>query len=215
MHRRKPTKRRVTQRRDANVAGGTTLRIVGGRFRGQRLKFSGDPRTRPMKDRVRQAMFDLLGPSVRDTRAIDLFGGTGAIGLEAISRGAVSATIIERHFPTARMIQSNAASLGVGDQTEVVTADAFLWVKMTSHSPSPPWTVFCSPPYQFYRDRAGDLVEMIQILLDTAPPKSSFVVESDTQFDMNQLPSAPHWTIRDYAPARLGVCREHSGRGGS
>src|SRR6478736_322408 len=77
------------------------LRIVGGTLRGRKLQYSGDVRTRPMKDRVREAVFNLLGPQVAGSHAIDLFAGTGALGIEAISRGATKATFIERHLPTA------------------------------------------------------------------------------------------------------------------
>src|SRR5262245_175776 len=105
------------------------LRIIGGTLRGRRLQYSGDLRTRPMKDRVREALFNLLGPGVKGSHAIDLFAGTGALGLEAISRGAARATLIERHLPTTRLIEQNAAALGVANQIEVVFSDAFLWAR--------------------------------------------------------------------------------------
>ncbi len=79
----------------------TGLRIIGGEFRHRHLHYSGDLRTRPMKDRLREAIFNLIGPEIRGKHAIDLFAGTGALGLEAISRGAARATLIEQHHPTA------------------------------------------------------------------------------------------------------------------
>src|SRR5687767_11185885 len=87
------------------------LRIIGGRFRGRLLAYSGDERTRPMKDRVREAVFNLVGPDVKEKLAIDLFAGTGALGLEALSRGAAEAVLLERHFPTAAVIGQNAVTL--------------------------------------------------------------------------------------------------------
>src|SRR4029453_14397542 len=84
------------------------LRIVGGKLRGRALAYSGDEPTRPMKDRVREAVFNLLGPGVQGAHALDLFAGTGALGLEAISRGAARATFLERHLPTCRLIEQNA-----------------------------------------------------------------------------------------------------------
>ena len=75
------------------------LRIIGGEFRGRRLHYSGDRRTRPMKDRLREAVFNLIGPDIRGKHAIDLFAGTGALALESLSRGAKSATLIEQHHP--------------------------------------------------------------------------------------------------------------------
>src|SRR6186713_2214397 len=90
---------------DSPVVG---LRIIGGTLRHRKLQYSGDLRTRPMKDRVREAVFNLLGPQIKGTHAIDLFAGTGALGLEAVSRGASRATLIERHLPTAKLIEQNA-----------------------------------------------------------------------------------------------------------
>ena len=209
MNRRKPAKRKLRDQHAAGVAD-TALRIVGGRFRGRRLTYSGDRRTRPMKDRVRQAMFDLLGPGLRGTHAIDLFGGTGILALEAISRGASRATIIEQHFPSARLIETNAAALGASEMTEVVGADTFLWVKMATHDLEIPWTVFCSPPYQFYHERVDDVLQLLQTLIDLAPARSNFIVESDTEFDPERLPCVERWTIRDHAPARLAIYRDHS-----
>ena len=88
-HAMPPKKRQSTgpasRRTSPEVVG---LRIVGGRFRGRKLLYSGDFRTRPMKDRLREAVFNLVGPAVAGMHAIDLFGGTGALGLEALSRGA-------------------------------------------------------------------------------------------------------------------------------
>src|SRR5262245_31340913 len=103
------------------------LRIIGGTMRGRKLQYSGDIRTRPMKDRVREAVFNLLGPQVAGSQAIDLFAGTGALGLEAISRRAAQATFIERHLPTANLIMGNATAFGVAERIRVVFGDAFRW----------------------------------------------------------------------------------------
>ena len=94
-------------------ASQTKLRIIGGRLGGRQIQYSGDQRTRPMKNRVREAMFNLVGPWVKGTYTIDLFAGTGAVGLESVSRGSVGATLVEKHFPTARIIQDNVRSLGI------------------------------------------------------------------------------------------------------
>ena len=82
-----------------------------------------------MKDRVREAVFNLLGKAVRGKHAIDLFAGTGALGLEALSRGATGATFIEQHHPTAKAIRQSAADLGVEATTEIVVANTFLWFR--------------------------------------------------------------------------------------
>ncbi|MCI0358285.1 MAG: RsmD family RNA methyltransferase [Planctomycetaceae bacterium] len=181
------------------------LRIVGGKLRGRPLAYSGDERTRPMKDRVREAVFNLLGPRVVGTHAVDLFAGTGALGLEAISRGAVKATFLERHLPTCRLIEGNAAQLGVGEQADVQFADTFKWNKLGQLPADRPWLVFCSPPYEFYESRRDDMLRLIERLHAAAPAGSLFVVEADERFDFGLLPAAQAWDVRKYLPAVVGV----------
>ncbi len=186
------------------------LRIIGGRFRGRKLHYNGDPRVRPMKDRVREAIFNLIGPDVREKHAVDLFSGTGALGLEALSRGAGRATLVEQHFPTAEIIRQNVATLGVNEFTEIVTGDVFLWVKRRPELGPTPWVVFCSPPYDFYVHRTDEMLELIGGLMQPAPAGSMFVVESDARFDFSLLPDAKAWDVRSYPPARVGIYRTPS-----
>src|SRR3954454_20836745 len=122
-------KRRNDQLRDGRAEPITGLRIIGGTLGGRKVEYSGDIRTRPMKDRVREAVFNLLGYLVEGSEVIDLFAGTGAMALEALSRGAAKATCIERHYPTTKLIERCAAELGIGDRLTVVFGDAFLWSK--------------------------------------------------------------------------------------
>jgi 16S rRNA (guanine(966)-N(2))-methyltransferase RsmD len=187
---------------------GKPLRIIGGIFRGRQLQYSGDARTRPMKDRVREAVFNLIGPAVSGKHAIDLFAGTGALGLEALSRGAARATFVERHVPTARIIGQNIGVLGVAAQTAVISADAFLWPR-TQRDWSPfmtaPWLVFCSPPWDFFAERAEEMCELIRALRERAPLNSLFVVEADARFDFGRLTSLGEWDIRSYLPAVIGM----------
>lgn len=180
------------------------LRIIGGKHRGRPLAYSGDLRTRPMKDRLREAIFNLLGPGVEGAHAIDLFAGTGALGLEAISRGAARATLIERHLPTSRLIEQNAAALGVEEQVEVLFGDAFTWGRRNP-VPQTRWVVFCSPPYDFYVERQEEMVALVKRLFGAAPFGSKFIVEADDRFDFSRLPSASEWDVRFYPPAMVGI----------
>ncbi len=164
---------------------------------------------RPMKDRVREAVFNLVGPSVRGTHAIDLFAGTGALALEALSRGAARATLIEQHLPTVQIIHRNIAVLDVQQRCEVVTANVFSWFRRNPSLPEEPWTVFSSPPYDLYVDRYEEMMELINGLIDVAPAESIFVVESDERFDFATLPDPEGWNCRVYAPAFVGVYRKN------
>ena len=181
------------------------LRIIGGTLRRRKLKYSGDERTRPMKDRVREAVFNLLGTTVAGCHAIDLFAGTGALGFEALSRGAMRATFIERHFPTAKLIEENAAAIGVEDRIDVVFGDAFRWTADFRFDEEKPLTVFCSPPYDFYVDRQSEMLELIGRWLDKSPQASHIVVEADERFDMNLLPGTASWDVRTYPPAVVAI----------
>lgn len=183
----------------------TELRIIGGDLRGRKLEYHGDSRTRPMKDRVREAVFNLIEP--KGKYAIDLFGGTGALGLEAISRGAVGALFIERHFPTARLIEQNAGQLGIDDQCRVFPGSAFVWARRPDAPTDAPWLVFCSPPYDFYLSRAAEMIDLLERLLAAAPAGSTFVVESDNRFDPASLPQPHAWDTRVYPPAYISVLR--------
>lgn len=184
------------------------LRIIGGTFRGRKLRYSGDPAVRPMKDRVREAVFNLLGPSVRDKHAVDLFAGTGALGLEAISRGAAKATFIEQHVPTARVLAENIETLGAAAQAELVVVNVFLKALWQDRLGAVPWLVFCSPPYAYYVDRRQEMLDLLGGLIHEAPEESVFVVESDERFDFALLPQPDDWAVRKYPPAVIGIYRK-------
>jgi 16S rRNA (guanine966-N2)-methyltransferase len=158
-----------------------------------------------MKDRTREAVFNLLGPAVRGAHAIDLFAGTGALGLEALSRGAARATFIERHFPTARMIERNAAQLGVSGQAIVVASDTFFWGRRHDPLGSEPLAVFCSPPYSLYTERTADVIALLERLIVEGPANSRYIVEADASFSFAALPASDRWTIREYPPATVGI----------
>ena len=193
------------------------VRIIGGHFRGRRLAYHGDPVVRPMKHRTREAIFNLISTECTGRHAIDLFAGTGALGLEALSRGAVTATFIEKHVPSARVVEQNIVTLGVKDRATLLVTSAFLWAKrdLPSADQSPPsdagWLVFCSPPYAFYQERQAEMLDLIHRIQTHAPPQSVLMVEADEQFDFNLLRqlsiSAATWDIRPYLPAVIGVWR--------
>lgn len=188
------------------------LRIIGGKFRGSKLSYLGDRRLRPMKDRVREAAFNLIHSYVKDSFVLDLFGGTGALGLEALSRGAAACVFTEQHFPTARIIRQNIESLNLQNQAQVFPGDVFLWYKKSPELPkNHPWLVFCSPPYFFFNERQEDVFGLLKSLHEQAPEKSVFVLESDTTFDWSPFENLKTWDIRVYPPAVLGIYHKNSG----
>ena len=193
----------------------TEVRIIGGHFRGRRLRYHGDPIVRPMKHRVREAIFNLISTESTGRHVIDLFAGTGALGLEALSRGATSATFIERHVPSAHAVEENIATLGLQDRAKLLVTSTFVWCKrdLPSADSGPPtdrpWLVFCSPPYDFFVDRREEMAELIRRIVEHAPPESVIVVEADQRIDW-QPPVGDNraaWDIREYPPAVVGIWR--------
>ncbi len=99
-------------------------RIVSGRWGGRRIVVPKDERVRPTTERVREALLAILAPELASARVVDLFAGSGALGLEALSRGARHATFVELHPPSLAAIKANIESLGAEDETVVRRGDA-------------------------------------------------------------------------------------------
>ena len=137
-----------------------------------------------------------------------MFAGTGALGLEAISRGATRATFVEQHFPTAAVIRQNAETLGETAKCNVSGGNTFIWAKRLPDLGSAPWLVFCSPPYAFYVDRQAEMLELIATFAERAPAGSILVVEADEHFDYALLPHAAEYDVRVYPPAVIGIWRK-------
>lgn len=181
------------------------MRIVGGTLRGRKVHYSGDPRTRPMKDRLRESVFNLLRNEVAGRLAIDLFAGTGVLGLEAISRGAERAVLIERHLPTAQLIERSARELGIADRVEVVFADAFQWSRHFQPPGNASLLVFCCPPYEFFATQSQAMQELIRGWMELPTASTILVVEAPDDYDWNQLAQPTSWRVRHYPPASIGI----------
>jgi 16S rRNA (guanine966-N2)-methyltransferase len=105
------------------------MRIIAGRWRGHTITAPPGKKTRPTTDRVREAWMSALQFDLPDATVLDLFCGSGALGLEALSRGAARATFVERASAAVRALEGNIERLGAGDAAEVVRADALAYVK--------------------------------------------------------------------------------------
>jgi len=218
-NRRKNSKDRQKKQAGRNIGSkpgekeAVGLRVIGGQLRGSKLQYSGDNRVRPMKDRTREAVFNLISTASKGKHVVDLFAGTGALAIEALSRGAISATLIETHLATMRNLRSNIESLALVDCCRLVQADAFYMARTPTELRLPsdlPWLVFCSPPYHFYAEKQTEMLEMLQFLYDNAPNDSVFVIEADNRFDFGLLPLVEENDLRrrSYPPAEIGVYRK-------
>jgi len=134
------------------------MRVIAGTYRSRILKSLKGMALRPTSDRLRETLFNVLGPGIAGARFIDLFAGTGAIGIEALSRGAVEVVFVENHAPAAALIRRNLESLGIRKGAMVLTPDAIrglekLELKEKSKTAQYDY-VFLDPPYAAAKDYA-------------------------------------------------------------
>ena len=175
------------------------MRITGGRF--GRRPLEGPPRhsrgTRPTTDRVREALFSALGSrmDVSGARVLDLYAGTGALGLEALSRGAEHVTFVEQHGPTLALAKRNAASLGALGACTFHRADALVHL---NRQPARYDLVLADPPYAL-----DGLAELPDCLLDHLLPGGRVVLEHDSRHDFSGHPACVF--SRDYGSTRLSM----------
>jgi 16S rRNA (guanine(966)-N(2))-methyltransferase RsmD len=127
------------------------MRIVAGKYRSRILKSLKGNALRPTSDRLRETLFNVLGSNVAGSRFLDVFAGTGAVGIEAISRGATQVVFVENHAPAATLIRRNLDSLEIRDGAQILLFDALRGLEKIAarHKPtdSPFDFVFVDPPY--------------------------------------------------------------------
>jgi len=126
-------------------AGRGQVRIVGGRWRNTRLQVPELPGLRPTSDRVRETLFNWLMPKLPGARVLDLFAGSGALGLEAVSRGAASAVLVERDPALVAALRGMVEKLDARQQVQVVAGDALRWLETAP--PAQADIVFVDPPF--------------------------------------------------------------------
>jgi 16S rRNA (guanine966-N2)-methyltransferase len=168
------------------------VRIVAGEHRGARIFAPKGTDTRPTSDRVREAAFNLIG-SVDDASVLDLFAGSGAMGLEALSRGAASGVFVESDREACRAIERNLEKLGLTGAT-VVCRDAFQALGMSTRSYD---LVLCDPPYGF-----ADHERLAPYLVSALAPDGLLVYETSAREEPDVKGLTPR-TSRTYGSARL------------
>src|SRR6059058_6097845 len=140
------------------------MRIIAGEFRGRRLLPPEGDVTRPITDRVKQSLFDILTPLLPGARLYDCFAGTGSMGLESISRGATEAVFFEADRSAQIRLRNNIATLGVEDRCRLVGRDLFRWFASAPPPQTPINIVYLDPPYRFLRERPEDLRKLVERL---------------------------------------------------
>ncbi len=136
------------------------MRVIAGKFRSRPLKGPGPLRLRPTSDRLRETLFDVLGPSVEDSLFVDLYAGTGAVGIEAISRGARETIFVESSAKAARLIRENLKTLDVLSGAELIEAPALRGLERMATRRLLADFIFLDPPYE-KSDEYGEVLEFL------------------------------------------------------
>jgi len=205
------------------------MRIVAGKFGGRVLFTPKTGSIRPTQDRVRESLFNIIAGTVPNAAFLDLFAGSGSVGLEALSRGAASATFVERDRRHAEVLKRNIAALGpdAAARSTVIVADAYRWIESFSGTvpigfvgsvPTPMGTpmgtvptgfsiVFADPPYALGEERGYESVLATLAERNIVRPGGLFIAESESA---QQPVHAAGWELvrdRTYGKTRLAIWR--------
>ncbi|MBM3979606.1 MAG: SAM-dependent methyltransferase [Planctomycetes bacterium] len=175
----------------------TQVRIVAGSLRGRKLTVVVHEGMRPTPQMVREALFSILGNAVPDRTFYDIFAGTGVVGLEAVSRGATAARLIEKDPRQATDIQKYADEFGIGDKVQVLKADAYRWAERWL-PPRDPVNLFLSPPFPDLSEKGDEFLALVNLLLEKAAPESVLTIQAEDGFPLDRLPNPGEWDLRSY-----------------
>jgi 16S rRNA (guanine(966)-N(2))-methyltransferase RsmD len=180
------------------------VRIIAGNLRGRKIEVKHDPGLRPMSDRARGALFNILVNEIPDRPFYDIFAGSGAVGIEALSRGAGQAMFIEKDGLAVQAILAHGKKFGVADRVRVLQVDAYRWVDKGT-IPGEPANYFVGPPYSDLRERAESILWLVTVLQKRIAPESVIALQTDDDYDPAQLPDSDHWDVRRYGRNQLAL----------
>jgi 16S rRNA (guanine966-N2)-methyltransferase len=171
------------------------MRVIAGSAKGRHLKSPNSPKTRPIIDRVKTALFDVLGDTVIDATVLDLFGGVGSVGIEALSRGARHATFVELDGGIVAILRENLRLTHVMDRAEVIQGDAFRYLQSAAAAHQHFTLIYIAPP-QYYQLAAKALQQLDEAPLTT--PGDRIIVQIDPRERLDLTTLLPHhFLLRD------------------
>ncbi|HET6251820.1 MAG TPA: 16S rRNA (guanine(966)-N(2))-methyltransferase RsmD [Tepidisphaeraceae bacterium] len=178
------------------------MRIIAGKHRGRKLLPPEGDVTRPITDRVKQSLFDILAPLIPDAVIYDCFAGTGSMGLECLSRGAKAVTFFEADRSAVGRLKRNIAAVDDEHCCEVVAGDLFRWFANVSPGNKAD-LIFLDPPYRFLRERCDDLRQLAQRFANVHLAPGGTVIFRHDANDSLELPGLQHYDLRQYGGMTL------------
>ena len=176
------------------------LRIIAGSLKGRKLTCFVHEGMRPTPQMVREALFSILGNAIPGRIFYDIFAGTGVVGVEAVSRGASRAALIEKDPKQVGDIHKHLDRFGIAAKTQVLRADCYRWAERWVPPPGGPVNLFLSPPFpDLQPGKLPAFLAMVEHLLAKAPDDSVIVIQAEDGFIYDDLPGGPDaWDIRKY-----------------
>lgn len=176
------------------------IRIVAGSLKGRKLTVFVHEGMRPTPQLVREALFSILGNAVPGRIFFDIFAGTGVVGLEAVSRGASGARLIEANGKQAAEIQKAIDRFDVADRAQVLKADGYRWAeRWVPPANSGPVNLFLSPPFpDLDPAKLPGFLTLVHTLLEKAPNESVLTIQAEDGFPAGQLIEPETWDVRKY-----------------
>jgi len=173
------------------------MRIIAGEFRGRKLLPPEGDVTRPITDRVKQSLFDILTPRIDGATVYDLFAGTGSMGLECLSRGAALAAFFEADRGALDRLKKNIAVLKLESRAQVIAGDLFKWFS-TAVSADRANLIFLDPPYRFLKEQPEELRQLADALANNHLGDDGLMVFRHDAKDELELPSLKSIDRREY-----------------
>jgi 16S rRNA (guanine966-N2)-methyltransferase len=188
------------------------MRIIAGQFGGRKLIPPSSDATRPITDRAKQSLFDIVAPVIEGALVYDCFAGTGSLGLESLSRGAKFVTFFEADRPTCARLNQNIMELKVADRCRIVQGDLFRWFQLSITRPTSTEAtgadiVFLDPPYRFLTQHSDELLQLALHLTHAHLKPESMVVFRHDGKDQLELPKLTRFDLREYGDMTIEFLR--------
>jgi 16S rRNA (guanine966-N2)-methyltransferase len=186
------------------------VRIIAGEFRSRQILAPKTDATRPITDRVKQSLFDIVAPLLEGAVVYDCFAGTGSMGLECLSRGAARAVFFEADRSALGRLKKNIAALGVEERSSVVSGDLFKYFATAAAPGMGAAVIFLDPPYRFLREQPERLQKLSERLADHLSSEGVVVFRHDAA-DRLELPGLVRADERTYGGMTLEFLRRVRG----
>ena len=188
------------------------MRIIAGEYGGRTLLPPVGETTRPITDRAKQSLFDILAPLIPDSTVYDCFSGTGSMGLECLSRGATFCNFFERDRSALARLSQNIAAVRAQDRSRVIAGDIFKWFDLAAKRPestnaSGADLVFLDPPYRFLVDHADEILQLTLHLASTHLRAGAYLILRHGNPGEFDLPGVTRTDTREYGQMRIEIFR--------